>query len=311
MIQSHVSYSLLLALLLSTLLLSACQQDPPPEVFAHITPTLQALKNMQYNGLQGDQSTITLSNGRWQGEPYEKGGASRPEVSITRNFHLIADLDADGLDEAITILNEDSGGSGQYSYLAVIKSVKGKLHNVATTLLGDRIQIKAAKVEKGQIKFEMVRAGKTDVACCPGEVVELGWNLTSQGLKEFSVLDTTQRLTPEIMAYGKWVLRSWDIDTAVDNNVKIDLKYDDGRLFGNSSCNNYFLQIKPKKLPGDISVGRIGSTRKACPKPIMTNESRFLKQLGGVNRFSFLMGQLSLSYKVGNTQGVMLFEKQL
>lgn len=265
---------------------------------------------MTYQGLKGDQQSVKLTNGKWQRKPFSKNSASRPTVTLARNINLVADLDADGLDEAVVLLNETSAGSGQYLYLAVVKSVKGKLHNVATQLLGDRIQIKTAKIEKGQIKFEVVRAGKTDVACCPGEVVELNWNLTSQGLKEYVVPNTSQRLSPEIMAYGKWLLRYWDINEQTGGSIKIDLKYDDGRLFGNSGCNNYFLQIKPKKLPGDISTGRIGTTRKACPDPIMKIENRFLKQLGGVNKFGFMYGQLSLSYKTGNTQGVMLFEKQ-
>ena len=155
---------------------------------------------MAYAGFEGEQNTVTLINGRWQGEPFVKGGASRTVVTFVRDFHLIADLDVDNMDDAVVLLNENSGGTGQNLYLAVVKSVNGKLQNVATKLIGDRVQIKIARIEKGQIFFEIVRAGKEDAACCPGEVLELGWNMTPQGLKEIVMPTTSQRLKPEIMA---------------------------------------------------------------------------------------------------------------
>jgi hypothetical protein len=181
------------------LLLSACQQEAPHEEDIYVTPTLEALKNMAYTGFEGEQNTVTLINGRWQGEPYVKGGASRPAMTFVRDFHLMADLDADGMDEAVVLLSENSGGTGQNLYLVVVKSVNGKLKNVATRLIGDRVQIKEAKIEKGRILFEIVRAGKEDAACCPGEVLELGWNMTPQGLNEFVVSDTSRRLTLVIL----------------------------------------------------------------------------------------------------------------
>lgn len=292
------------------LLLSACQQEAPHEEEIYVTPTLDALKNMAYSGFEGEQKTVSLINGRWQGEPFVKGGASRPEVTFVRDFHLFADLDADGMDDAVVLLNENSGGTGQNLYLAVVKSVNGKLKNVATRLIGDRVQIKVAKIEKGRILFEIVRAGKEDAACCPGEVLELGWNMTPQGLNEFVVSDTSRRLTPEALAYGTWVLRSWAFDKPVTDEVKINLKYDDGRFFGSGGCNRYFVNVKPGGMPGDISMGRVGGTRMACPDPVMVNENRFFKQLDGVSKFSFIAGQLALSYQIEDVWGVMLFDKQ-
>lgn len=54
---------------------------------------------------------------------------------------LRTDLDADGADEYLLVLNESSGGSGSFRYLAVMKATADGYANVATTLLGDRLQI--------------------------------------------------------------------------------------------------------------------------------------------------------------------------
>jgi len=106
------------------------------------------------------------------------------------------------------------------------------------------------------------------------------------------------------------VLRYWDFDKPMTDAVEINLKYDDGRIFGSGGCNRYFSQVKPGAMPGDISTGRVGATRMACPESVMAVENRFFKQLGGVNKFGFMAGQLALSYQIEGVWGVMLLDKQ-
>jgi hypothetical protein len=146
----------------------------------HSAPTLEELKNATYNGFKGHHGPVTLADGRWEGKPYVEGGASRPEVYFVRDFRLIGDVNGDGTDEAVVLLGESSGGTGQNIYLAVVDRKNGKLENVASTLVGDRIQIREARIEEGRIFLDLLQAGPGDAACCPGELATRGWELTAQ-----------------------------------------------------------------------------------------------------------------------------------
>lgn len=87
------------------------------------------------------------------------------------------------------------------------------------------------------------------------------------------------------------------------------LAYMDGRLAGTSGCNRYTAAAKAGATPGDLTVGPAAGTRMACPELQSAVETRFLKQLGGAKKFSFLLGRLALSYeKDGGAFGTMLFE---
>jgi len=50
-------------------------------------PTLDELRNAFYRGFEGQEEPVALVNGTWKGEPFEEGGASRPEV------HFVGDRD--------------------------------------------------------------------------------------------------------------------------------------------------------------------------------------------------------------------------
>jgi heat shock protein HslJ len=71
----------------------------------------------------------------------------------------------------------------------------------------------------------------------------------------------------------------------------------------------YTAPIEAGKGPGDISLGPVAGTRMMCPDPPMGVETRFLRLLGGVRRFSVAGGQLALSYELDGTVGVMYFDR--
>ena len=143
--------------------------------------TLNMLKNATYKGFEEPIGPVGLNNGRWEGNPYVEGGASRPTVNLLEDLVLIGDLDGDGSNEAVVMLNESTGGTGQLLHLAVVARKEGKLDNVATTFVGDRIQIRAARIQDRRVILDVVRAGPQDAACCPGEVTSLGWVLALDG----------------------------------------------------------------------------------------------------------------------------------
>ncbi|MEA3231645.1 MAG: hypothetical protein U9Q05_07825, partial [Thermodesulfobacteriota bacterium] len=98
-------------------------------------PTSIGPGNATYSGIYAH--AITLKNGRWEGEPFIDGGASRPTVGLVEDFSLTGDLDGDGEMEHIVVLWENSGGTGKPNYLAVMGEKEGRLVNLSTTLIGD------------------------------------------------------------------------------------------------------------------------------------------------------------------------------
>ena len=274
-------------------------------------PTLEELKNTTYKGFKEVKGPVTLVNGKWEGEPYEKGVASRPEVTLVGDFRLTGDLDGDGTDEAVVLLNLTTGGTGQLLYLAVVDHHHGTLQNIATKLVGDRVQIRGGRIEDGRIFLDVVQAGPKDAACCPGEVTTQGWTLGSRGkLIPFRATDKPGRLTLATLGGAEWVLRAWDIDEPAPEAPEVTLMFTDGRFVGSGGCNRYFAQAKEGDLPGELVVGPAGSTRMACPEPVMAVETRFLAQLGHVKKFSFLVTRLALSYEKDGIWKTMLFERR-
>ena len=127
---------------------------------------------------------ISLTEGRYAGPAFVAGGSSRPRVTLLQELVTQGDLDADGADEYAVVLAENSGGSGSFVYLALLRPRGNAFINFATTLLGDRIQIKALAVVDGTIRASMLIHGPGDPACCPSEHTERSWLLIGNQLSE-------------------------------------------------------------------------------------------------------------------------------
>ncbi len=273
-------------------------------------PDLDSLGAATYRGLEEPAGEFTLRAGRWEGPPYVAGGAARPSVSLAGDFRLTGDLDGDGVEEAAVLLAQSSGGSGTRIYLAVVAHIESGLRNVATTLLGDRVQIRGGDIAAGRIGLAAVRAGPSDAACCPGELVRWTFRLAPDA--EALVLEREEdqgRLTLQAIAGPAWQLHAWDRAERVAEPVRVTLSYADGQFLGVSACNRYAAGVVSGSAPGDVEVGPARGTRMACPEPAMSAESRFLEQLAATRKFGFLLGRLALTYEREGGMGMMLFER--
>jgi hypothetical protein len=126
---------------------------------------LTALGNATYRGILDEP--VTLAGGTYVGEPFTEGGASRPRVSLLPELVAYGDLNGDGRNEAVVLLASDSGGSGTFLYLAAVEARDGAPSNLATTLLGDRVQVKAITIDGGRILVDSLSHAADDPACCP------------------------------------------------------------------------------------------------------------------------------------------------
>jgi heat shock protein HslJ len=273
-------------------------------------PTLQELKNATYRGVEEAGVSLTLADGKWEGQPFASGSASRPSVTFVRDFRLNGDVDGDGAEEAVVLLGASAGGTGEMSYLAVVGRRGGKAANIATASIGDRVQLRNGRIDGRRIVLDVVQAGERDAACCPGDLVTRNWELDAGALKEGAPVKTG-RLSIDTLSGSGWVLRSWAWDEAAPATPEVTLTFDGNRLAGTAGCNNYFAQLKAGGAPGDLTVGPAGATRKLCPDATMAVEARFLRQLAGVTQMRFVAGQLVLPYaRPDKTVGVMLFSRR-
>ena len=152
------------------------------EATAAMTLNLDVLKNATYQGIY--QEPVQLTEGKYEGEPFVEGGASRPTVTLLDEFIAFGDLNGDDLDEAVVILAENSGGSGTFIYLAVVVEQNGVLANIATQLIGDRVQPKTLAIEAGELVFTTVTHAPDDPLCCPSQEATLRYQLLDGQLVE-------------------------------------------------------------------------------------------------------------------------------
>jgi heat shock protein HslJ len=77
---------------------------------------------------------------------------------------------------------------------------------------------------------------------------------------------------------------------------------------GFAGCNRFTAPVK-EITPGEIDIGPAAATKMACPPEQMELEQKFLAQLDKVNGYSFMAGQLALSWQDKSAGGVLLFSK--
>ena len=131
----------------------------------------EALRNAEYRGIY-EGELVQLTDGRYEGEPFVEGGASRPTVTFIEPL-AFGDLNGDGVNDAAVLLVENSGGSGSFVFLAAVVNASGQPKNVATQLLGDRANVQALRIDGGKVTVEMLTHGPADPMCCPSlEVVD-------------------------------------------------------------------------------------------------------------------------------------------
>jgi len=282
----------------------------PATVADGSAPTLEELQSATYHGVGEAGGPFTLTGGRWEGKPVAPGAASVPSVAFLQDFRMAGDLDSDGRDEAVVLLAAGTGGTGEVSYLAVVGRSGGQVVNRATAAVGDRVQLRDARIEGRRIVLSVVQAGDQDPMCCPGDLVTRSWELDAGGLKEVASI-VTGRLSLETLAGTEWVLRAWARDEPAPATPEVTLKLDGSNLAGSAGCNGYFAGVKAGPQPGDLQIGAVGTTRMMCPDPEMAVEVRFLRQLEGVKQMRFVAGQLGLAYtEKDGTSGTMLFGRR-
>ena len=150
------------------------------EQSAKLDPVM--LANIEYKSDWIPSGMAPLTDGEYR-EQAAPGSATETVVMITEH---IAHGQLNGQDAAAVVLVTDPGGSGTFYDLAVVVEQDGAPVNVATTLLGDRVQIKAVSIAGNEIIVEMVTHGPDDPMCCPTQDVVQTYALEGEELVQTS-----------------------------------------------------------------------------------------------------------------------------
>jgi len=279
------------------LLLSGCSMTLETS-----TLDVSTLKNLTYTGVYKDP--VTLRHGRYEGQPFVPEGAARPRVQFAEPLYVIGDLDGDGVNEAAGFLTESSGGSGSYTYLVIVDRDNAHYENVATQKLGDRVMIRALRLEQGRLELDMVTAAPQEAACCPTLKVHKTFRYAGDKLQQISSKEEGHISIQDLA--GSWSLTHLAWNEPIPVEVKVDIVFAADKFSGLAGCNRYFGGIKGKGSR-DLAFGPIGATRMMCPDPMMQVEDRYLQALQSVKQFSFMFGQLALSYQDDKGWHTLLF----
>ena len=268
-------------------------------------PSFDEVANATIYGIYDEP--VQLQDGKYEGEPFEPQGASFPRVGLVEDFLLTGDLDGDGVEETVVILWESTGGSGTYTYLAVMGREGSEVVNLATDEIGDRVQLRDSRISDHRVELDVVQAGPEDAGCCPGEMATLAWSLDGDTLTPVESGVETRRLSVAALAGPEWVLKRFSWDETAPSEPEITLLIEEDRIAGGSGCNRYMGKVTEGEMPGDLEVGLLAGTMMACPPEVMELEDRYRQSLEKVVKYGFLNQHLILTFQKGDGSGGTLF----
>jgi heat shock protein HslJ len=268
------------------------------------SPSQTALQNATYRGIY--REPVTLGNGVYQGPPAAPGGSSRPRVELVPGGVARGNLVGKASADAAVLLSESSGGSGSRIYLAVVTTQGSRAVNVATTLVGDRVQVRSMRLDSTAIVLDLITHAAQDPMCCPTLKVTRVWRCRNDSLVVASSRETGRVSTRDLEG-PLWRLELLDRSQPAPRGVAITARFADGKIEGSAGCNRYSGAVEGADASERIGFGPIAVTRMACPDPVGSFEVRYLAALDGAQTFGFLVGKLSLGYRIGDRMGVMVF----
>lgn len=86
----------------------------------------------------------------------------------------------------------------------------------------------------------------------------------------------------------------------------VTAEFSSGRLFGFGGCNQFTTSYQTTGTQLTVG-GAFASTQKACPEPIMQQESDYLTALQGAQDYNVSQQELRINYKTAQGKGVLHF----
>jgi heat shock protein HslJ len=264
-------------------------------------PTIDQLKGATYKGI--NDTPVTLKDGAWEGPPV---GKTKPRVVLQLASLEVGAITADGAPEAVVLLRKSSGGTGVFTFIAIVADRGGTIENVATTPLGDREQVRSVSIVNRRIVVDVIGHGPGEPMCCPTQKQRRTWYWTSTGLKELP-REVRGLSTVADLESRTWTLRSLDNDQPLPKGVTVTLNIKNRRVDGTGGCNTYGAAIADGNGARGLEIGRLSSTRMFCAGAASDVEAKYLAALQTAFQFGFFAGDLALTYKDGSAVKTLMF----
>lgn len=178
----HAHRAATFALLLLTAV-AGCERKPVQAVPATPATTVPGVApdeaaNARYPTDVNDSGVLTLRDGRY--EDADLVSAALDDLSAA------GDLDGDGVDDLAVVLVTNTGGSGIFRDLYILRRQAEKLLVSAPGALGDRVVINGLRIERDEVVVDLVVQSETDPLCCPTLPVSYRFRLAGNELVELS-----------------------------------------------------------------------------------------------------------------------------
>jgi heat shock protein HslJ len=268
-------------------------------------PSEDVLKNMAYESEWTQSGTAPLTDGEYR-EQAAPGSATETVVKLTEH---IAYGELNGQPAAAVILVTDPGGSGTFYDLAIVVDQDGQPVNVATTSLGDRVQISSSTIENNEIVVDMIKQGPEDPMCCPTQHVMQTYTLQGDQLVETSsrVLDVAPATGADLVGgLWKWIGFSDPVEGSqtIDNPDQYTVEFlSDGQAKIKADCNHASGTYTAEDSSISIEIGPM--TMAHCGPDSLSDE--FIFALGNARIYFFQDGDLFLDLYADG--GTMRFSK--
>lgn len=255
-----------------------------------------ALSNLTYPG-PFPGGAITLVNGRAN---YDDEGSGAPYVRLITTLPVVGDLDGDGKQDALALLEDNSSGSGRFLFLSAVLDTLGNPQPTDLVMLGDRVGLKALAIDGSGIAADLISQGTGDAACCAGTNTWQVWELRDGQLVVLSNGDLGPIAVSDLDGTS-WKLVGYNgLVEPVPADTTITAQFAGGQISGSAGCNTYSATVSGVEgMPTGMTIGPIATTQMACPETDMQQESRYLAALASVSHWlwGYEPGHLILNYQ--------------
>jgi hypothetical protein len=136
---------------------------------------VETLGDLSYSGLFPEKE-ISLKDGYYE---YSEGGIGTPHIHLIDRQIVLGDLNEDGAQDAVILLEDDSEGTARFTFLVAVLNVLTDPMPVEAIMLGDRIGVKSLAVDGTQVVAEVVAQGMLTAAQAGMSRWSIPWKLDS------------------------------------------------------------------------------------------------------------------------------------